>query len=266
MLARRLTRRGCPNIVTAHREAWHSRAGLSRTEAKRRYISTLIETMHQYATTTSEARELVAELEFVWDQIRSNSASSAGSSPGQSSGSQKMQQTASSAVEARQTKHLIDPTGLRLLRPLSDKDEEDELLELEAADDGGYDEGELEDRNVFRSAPPGTTQHDARWRKRVEQALFNMTTEIAALREQMESSTLNRPRKRRGIWPWILWLAWTPIRHLLIDAALAALLIIWSRKSSDARLEQGLRIFLDWSRHQVRKLQALRLTKMTSSR
>ncbi|PYI16479.1 hypothetical protein BO99DRAFT_221385 [Aspergillus violaceofuscus CBS 115571] len=56
-------------------DTWYAQRGLSRTEAKRRYISTLIETMHQYASQTTEARELVAELEFVWDQIKSNTAS-----------------------------------------------------------------------------------------------------------------------------------------------------------------------------------------------
>ncbi|GKZ38385.1 hypothetical protein AbraIFM66950_010543 [Aspergillus brasiliensis] len=61
-------------------DAWHAQRGLSRTEAKRRYISTLIETMHHYASQTAEARELVAELEFVWDQIKSNPSSSSMSS------------------------------------------------------------------------------------------------------------------------------------------------------------------------------------------
>ncbi len=32
-------------------DAWNSQRGLSRTEAKRRYIEALIETMHKYATT-----------------------------------------------------------------------------------------------------------------------------------------------------------------------------------------------------------------------
>lgn len=32
-------------------DAWDSQSGLSRTEAKRRYIEALIETMHKYATT-----------------------------------------------------------------------------------------------------------------------------------------------------------------------------------------------------------------------
>lgn len=32
-------------------DAWDSQRGLSRTDAKRRYIEALIETMHKYATT-----------------------------------------------------------------------------------------------------------------------------------------------------------------------------------------------------------------------
>ncbi|KAL4915128.1 acyl CoA binding protein-domain-containing protein [Aspergillus aurantiobrunneus] len=67
-------------------DAWFAQRGLSRTEAKRRYISTLVETMHTYASQTAEARELVAELEFVWDQVKSNIPSSSASSPVQSHG------------------------------------------------------------------------------------------------------------------------------------------------------------------------------------
>lgn len=34
-------------------DAWDSQQGLSKTEAKRRYIEALIETMHKYASTTA---------------------------------------------------------------------------------------------------------------------------------------------------------------------------------------------------------------------
>src|SRR5690349_9423073 len=61
------------------RDAWKSSSGLSRTEAKRRYISTLIETMRKYASPSPDARELVSELEFVWDQVKSNVPSSSSS-------------------------------------------------------------------------------------------------------------------------------------------------------------------------------------------
>lgn len=51
-------------------DAWKREEGLSRTEAKRQYISFLIETMRVYASGTLEARELLSELEYLWDQIK----------------------------------------------------------------------------------------------------------------------------------------------------------------------------------------------------
>lgn len=51
-------------------DAWKSEEGLSKTEAKRRYISYLIDTMKTYASGTHEARELLGELEYLWDQIK----------------------------------------------------------------------------------------------------------------------------------------------------------------------------------------------------
>jgi hypothetical protein len=51
-------------------DAWKEEEGISKTEAKRRYISFLIETMKLYASGTHEARELLSELEYLWDQIK----------------------------------------------------------------------------------------------------------------------------------------------------------------------------------------------------
>lgn len=51
-------------------DAWKNEEGLPRTEAKRRYISCLIDTMRVYASGTVEARELLGELEYLWDQIK----------------------------------------------------------------------------------------------------------------------------------------------------------------------------------------------------
>lgn len=51
-------------------DAWKREEGLSKTEAKRRYISYLIDTMKVYASGTLEARELLNELEYLWDQIK----------------------------------------------------------------------------------------------------------------------------------------------------------------------------------------------------
>ncbi|EMG50416.1 hypothetical protein G210_4538 [Candida maltosa Xu316] len=51
-------------------DAWKREEGLGRTEAKKRYISYLIETMRVYASGTLEARELLNELEYLWEQIK----------------------------------------------------------------------------------------------------------------------------------------------------------------------------------------------------
>lgn len=51
-------------------DAWKREQGISKTEAKRQYISFLIETMSVYASGTLEARELLGELEYLWDQIK----------------------------------------------------------------------------------------------------------------------------------------------------------------------------------------------------
>ncbi|RLV90225.1 U3 small nucleolar RNA-associated protein [Spathaspora sp. JA1] len=51
-------------------DAWKREGGISKTEAKRRYIAYLIDTMRVYASGTVEARELLNELEYLWDQIK----------------------------------------------------------------------------------------------------------------------------------------------------------------------------------------------------
>lgn len=51
-------------------DAWKQQEGLSKTQAKRLYISFLISTMKVYGSGTMEARELLSELEFLWDQIK----------------------------------------------------------------------------------------------------------------------------------------------------------------------------------------------------
>ncbi|KAI5289577.1 hypothetical protein KEM52_000737 [Ascosphaera acerosa] len=55
-------------------DAWFDQRNLSRTEAKRRYITVLIGVMRKYACSTPEAEELISELEFVWNQVRENTA------------------------------------------------------------------------------------------------------------------------------------------------------------------------------------------------
>ncbi|KAL4875335.1 acyl CoA binding protein-domain-containing protein [Aspergillus karnatakaensis] len=131
-------------------DAWFAQRGVSRTEAKRRYISTLVETMHTYASQTAEARELVAELEFVWDQVKTNISSSSVSSPVQSTGIPPIPQTQSYGSIGSQLahhpeyQHLVSTArGDSRLRVLSPVSQPDEIYQRRAARDGyEHEEGQ----------------------------------------------------------------------------------------------------------------------------
>ncbi|KAJ6091214.1 hypothetical protein N7467_003183 [Penicillium canescens] len=122
-------------------DAWYAQRDMSRTEAKRRYISTLIDTMHQYASQTPEARELVSELEFVWDQIKFNTASSSSSSPLNTVGVPHLSRSAYGSIGSRLAQSTEDferpdrrgdittrrdrDSRLRVLSPVSQPEEEE---------------------------------------------------------------------------------------------------------------------------------------------
>ncbi|KAL8827562.1 MAG: hypothetical protein Q9191_003113 [Dirinaria sp. TL-2023a] len=219
--------------------------------------------MHAYASTTPEARELVSELEFVWDQIRSNPvSSSSASSPehldllSSRSRSKLRQRRSLEDVGGRETmqqhgaKEEAARSGyLRMLRPVSEPGE------------GGEVEGDGDGLEGVRSSPslmpsdrenlanPSVSQkrdyevRNRKWRKRIEAALVKLTTEVAALREQMEARRIFDGRPRGRMWAWVVWIAWATFRHVLIDAAIFGLLYLWLRRKDDQRLEQGIRLF-----------------------
>lgn len=136
--------------LTTHRDAWKQQNNLSRTEAKRRYITTLIDTMHQYASPSPDSRELVAELEFVWDQVKSNVPSSSSSSPLQTLEQVGTGMSASySALERQRAQdeysdHAQDHDHDQPLKIKSPMSQSEEDLEAEEADI---------DRDEFVDAP-----------------------------------------------------------------------------------------------------------------
>ncbi|KAB8218570.1 hypothetical protein BDV33DRAFT_192676 [Aspergillus novoparasiticus] len=173
-------------------DAWFAQRGLSRTEAKRRYISTLIETMHRYASQTPEARELVSELEFVWDQVKMNTSVSSASSgsPVQAvapplSHSQPSYASIGDRLARSDYEHLVATargnSRLRVLSPVSqpeevfqrrrgslgdrgqDEDEEEEEEYAEAQDtlDEDDDDHDNDDGSYNHAATEDGSQHDA---------------------------------------------------------------------------------------------------------
>jgi len=137
-------------------DSWHSQDGISKTEAKRRYITLLIDNMAKYAKATPEARQLIEELEFVWDQVKHVPSSpveshAGGSSPTPSQPS-FLFSSALSAVPAR----AMDPNINA------------EMTDITAA----------------------------LWKRDVEKALERLNTEVAALREIMDRKKKKSGRGR----------------------------------------------------------------------
>ncbi|KAF2640535.1 hypothetical protein P280DRAFT_517905 [Massarina eburnea CBS 473.64] len=117
-------------------DAWKQQNGLSRTEAKRRYITTLIDTMHKYASPSPDTRELVSELEFVWDQVKSNVPSSLSSSPLHKRDSTGSQMAASGypKLDSGKGKGRADDDNEGPLQAKSPMSQSEEELEDEEAD------------------------------------------------------------------------------------------------------------------------------------
>lgn len=184
----------------------------------------------------SDARELVAELEFVWDQIKNNSASSSHSSH------------AHGGTSYPQPRRFAQPASgsdgpMRVLRPMSENDEADMLSEKRLEyDNDVYDDDHDNsgDRNTRK------------WRSKVELALEKMTAEIAALREQIATGREYHERRRRTLGRWIAWFFWAVIKHTLLDALVLFLVLLWLRKRKDRRLEdlvrEGLKIVREYAR------------------
>ncbi|KAM3423453.1 hypothetical protein BST61_g884 [Cercospora zeina] len=247
-------------------DAWKAHEGLGRTEAKRRYIEKLIDTMHKYASTTPEARELVEELEFVWDQIKNNSqpSSSEHSSPLQtierrdymhsgSSGDNGAGRSDAAAMSGGRDR----VKGLTMLAPQSEVDEdeiaEEEREEFVDAPVSQIDEGDLHhasesggdaESDRFRAPRSPSSPADNRWRKRIESSLIKLTTEVAALREQLEARRFFNYQRRHSWWGWVLRLSWWAVQLFVADGIILWIVILYMRRKKDRRLENAIRVLL----------------------
>ena len=227
--------------------------------------------MHQYATTTTEARELVSELEFVWDQIKSNSASSSASSSGQAALSQGQQAATKYASSVVKGGSRLDvggfdgPGRLTVLQPISDGDEGSE-----EEGDGFQNERVENFGNGDEAAVRGVAQgrdldvRNRKWRKRVERALIKMTTEIAALREQLEAKKIVESRRRCELKAWMSWLVWLAIRHAVFDGFVIVVLFLWTRQRRNRRAAQGLKFLMGIVKEQLKRLRVLGKVPITN--
>ena len=280
------------NLRILCRDAWKSCSGLSRTEAKRRYITSLIDTMRVYASSSPDSRELVDELEFVWDQVKSNVPSNSSSSPPNITSPGLGISTRQPSPHPLRNSNLLGTKreqGITVLSPLSqsqaeDEDEDDDQNEDEFVDapDSVIADPPRPNPHRFSSQsepPPSSSSHidrppgsptplprkqqkpspstsasDIRWRRRVEAALVKMTAEVAALREQLEARRLWSRNRHGKLLDWIWSIASSVIKHVAVDFFFLALLLVWLRRKKDGRLETAVKVLFGDTVAQVRQV------------
>lgn len=171
---------------------------------------------------------MVAELEFVWNQIKNNSPSTSDSSP------------KGTRVEPRR---FTQPTSgtegpLKVLSPMSEDDEVEREYRDKQDDE---DEGEY-------------VKKGDRWSRKVERALVRLSTEIAALREQITTGREWKSKREKSMGAWISGLFWLVVKHLVVDTLLLGVILLWMRKRKDRRLEDLVRNALLIGREYARKV------------
>jgi hypothetical protein len=246
--------------------------------------------MHKFASPSPDSRELVAELEFVWDQVKSNVPSSSSSSPLQTLGSMGLHMPPNYPQLGRSRSKSADLGGeegpLQIRSPMSQSEEEEleeQGEEFVDAPDSQYNPKEGEDVGVQANltseqpaptskalvkipkspaSPPRDDPADQIWRKRVEQALIKMTAEVAALREQLESRRLFHHTRKYVFLRWLFRLLWGTLKHVAIDIVILGVILLWMRRKKDRRLEGAVRVLLGDAVTQVQKVSGAQMSKI----
>ena len=226
----------------------------------------MIEPDQAVSSSSREARELCAELEYLWKQIKSNDASNSLSSksPSPSGDSGRASHSNSSAVVVE-----IHPPedGHRLLRLLAPNSQDDEDEENDGEDEERFEdaqegtindsEGDTANQAVqahhtsllpsaeVAAATPRRRQGSNEWRQGVEQAWAKLTAETAAVREQIDrrrhlsvgrtifgwrlratTSSSSSSSSTTKIVSWTISILWSALKHLVIDATVISMLFM----------------------------------------
>lgn len=189
----------------------------------------------------SSGKELVSELEFVWDQVKNNAPSLSDTAPFVDS----QQLLPIEADDGTAAADGTEPMPLKVLRPMSEVDEAERQSERRLAYDDEFDEqDDADDASVI----------GGRWARRVEKALVKLSTEVVALREQISTAREWRARKAMTFRAWTEWFIWLVAKHVAADIVVTCMVLIWMRRRGDRRLEDLVRGILRLAREYVRKI------------
>ena len=140
---------------------------------------------------------------------------------------------------------------MKVLSPMSEQDEADRRshrqMDLDDEDDDDDPDGGVVDR---RRVSAGSS----RWQRKVEQAITSLSAEVAALREQISSGREWRSRVEKSWAAWLGRIALLVAKHIIADAFVLALVLLWMRRRKDRRLEDLVRACLRLLREYARQV------------
>lgn len=103
-------------------------------------------------------------------------------------------------------------------------------------------------------ADDGYVKKGDKWSRKVERALVRLSTEIAALREQISTGREWKIKSQKTVRAQFSWIFWLVTKHLAIDALILGVVLLWMRKRKDRRLEDQVRAILRLGREYARKI------------
>lgn len=198
----------------------------------------------------SDARELVAELEFVWDQIKSNVPSTSSESgpimtPDVSTTQQAETQRADDEIDA----------PIQVVSPMSQDEKGSGKNQISQLDRKvGANQGRSRESLGYRNS----STDEMRWRRRVENTLVKITAEIAALREQIEERRSWRRPPTLGLWRWLTLTAGTVMKHMMIDLIIFAILVGLMRRRGDPRVEDAAHAIFGLAKERLSRIRTRR--------
>lgn len=136
---------------------------------------------------------------------------------------------------------------MKMLSPMSEQDEAELRSQRQMDMEDDMEDAEHEEEE-------GLERRSSRWQRKIERAITQLSAEVAALREQITTGREWRSKKERSLPTWMGWLAWTVMKHAVVDFFLLTLILLWMRRRKDRRLEDSVRAALTVIREYVRKV------------
>jgi hypothetical protein len=158
--------------------------------------------MHKYASPSPDARELVSELEFVWDQVKSNVPSSSSSSPLRTLGmSTDFNRGGSQSSPPKFTSLTSNPREFQVSKKERPKDGEDGLRVISPLSQSNADEAEEEEEEgeEFVDAPDSQMADEPPPTRALNNrdSLLSQISSISQISQNPPGADGSRPKPRR---------------------------------------------------------------------